>query len=100
MIFDQMPPLAGVSVIVALMSPVRFRWDHSGRTVLIQFFQEPIHIKCLVCQQRAVWSALHQRSRALHVVRLPGQQQEADEIAERTDQGDNPGRQAIARAMA
>ena len=41
------------------------------------------------CLQRAVWSALYQRSRALHVVRLPGQRQEAGEIAERIDQGDN-----------
>ncbi len=32
MIFDQMPPPGGVSVIVALMSPVRCRRDHSGRT--------------------------------------------------------------------
>ncbi len=51
------------------------------------------------CLQRAVWSALYQRSRALHVVRLPGQQQEAGEIAERIDQGDNPGRQTAARAQ-
>ena len=52
------------------------------------------------CLQRTVWSALHQRSRALHVVRMSGQRQEAGEIAECIDQGDNPGRQAAARSMA
>ncbi len=50
------------------------------------------------CLQRAVWSALHQRSRAPHVVRLSGQQREASEIVERVDQGDNPGHRVAARA--
>ena len=98
MTFDQVPTLAGFRIIVALMLSVRFRRDHGTDTSLSRFFREPICVKRPVSRERAGWNIADQRSNALHIVCLPGQQQEANKVARRIHKRDNPGRQAAARA--
>ena len=84
--------------MVALMHAVRFRWDHGGCATRIQLFQEPIRIKRLVRQKRPERDVADQRGNALHVMRLTGQHQEADQITERIHQRDDLSRQTAARA--
>jgi len=92
-----MPTLVDVCVIVALMLAARFRRDHSGCATRVQFFEEPIRIERLVRQKRPERDVADQRGNPLHVMRLTGQQQEADQIAERVHQRDDLGRQAAVR---
>ena len=91
-------PLVDVSIVVSFPFPVRFGWNNRGCAALIKILQEPIGVESLVGQQRCEGDIVDQRSNPLHVVRLPRQKQKAEQVAERIDQGDDPGRQPAARA--
>lgn len=93
-----MSPFVGVGVIVALMLAVRFWRDHGTCATRVQFFQEPIRIERFIRQKRAERDTPDQRRDAFHVMRLTGQQQKADKVSKRIDQGHDFGRQTAARA--
>jgi hypothetical protein len=86
-----MPPLVSVGIVVALVLSARSRRDHGGCAAAVQFFEQPVGIKGLVCQQRTEMHAPDQRCNALHVMRLTGQEQEAHEVAKCIHQRHDPG---------
>ena len=92
-----MSPFVGIGVIVALMLAVRFRRDHGGCATRVQFFQKPIRIERFIRHKRAEGDIPDQWRDAFHVMRLTGQQQKADQVAKRIDQGHDFGRQAATR---
>ena len=84
--------------MVALMLAVRFRRDHSGCATRVQFVREPVRIEGLVCHNCAERGIPDPRRNTFHVVRLTRQQQKADQVAKRIDQGNDFGPQTAARA--
>ena len=72
--------------------------DHRGGTAIVQVRPEPVRVERFVAEQSAEGDTLDQRRHADSVVVLAGQQDEAHQIAEGVDKGDDLGRQAAARA--
>ena len=63
-VFDQMPPLVHVRIVVSLHFSVRFGRDDSGCVALIKLLWKPICIERLVGQQRAKGSVADLSCRA------------------------------------
>lgn len=78
------------------MNPVWF--NHCGYTALVEVLQQPVRIERLVREQCVKRNAFDQRCDTFHVMRLPRQQQEADQVAERIHQRHDLRRQPAARA--
>ena len=97
-VLDEMAPSIHVEVARDGPAAIGFGRDHRARTALVQFGAQPIDIEGLVAQERGEVDVLDERLDAEAVVTLPGQQDEAGEIAEGVDQSDDLGRQAAARS--
>lgn len=81
-----MPLLVDLRFIFALAFPVGFGRDHSGCTTLVEVLQKPVRIESLIREQRVKRNVFEQRRDTFHIMRLPRQQQKADQIAERIHQ--------------
>src|ERR671932_334408 len=97
-VLDQVAPAVHVAVEVDGGLAVGLGWDHRGGTTTVEVGPGPVGVEGLVAEQGAEGDALDQRLHADAVVPLAGQQDEAHQVAERIDQGDDLGRQAAARA--
>ena len=69
-------------------------WDHRDDTSMVQFSPEPVGIESLVGQEHVEIDMFDQRLDADHVVPLPGEQDESDQIAQGIDQSDDLCRQS------
>src|SRR3712207_3146914 len=93
-----MAPAVHVAVEADGSLAVGLGQDHRGGAAVVQLRSEPVGVEGFVAEQSAEDNTLDQRLHADGVVALAGQQNEAHQIAERIDQGDDLGRQATARA--
>jgi hypothetical protein len=93
-IFDQMPPLVHLEVARNAAGPVDLGRDHGQRAPLVQIGTDNVAIEGPVRQQGGKVEILEKRGNTNAVVSLSWQQDEAREIAQRIDQGDDLGRQA------
>ena len=93
-----MAPLIHVNIVVSLHLSVRLGRNDGSCAALVKVLQEPIGIEGPVGQQRSERDIVDQGGNPLHVVRLPGQKQKAQHVAERIDQGHDLGRQPAAGA--
>src|SRR5918992_4112162 len=97
-VLDQVAPAVHVAVEVDGALAVGLGWDHRGGTTIVEVRPEPVGVEGLVAEQGAEGDALDQRPHADAVVALAGQQDEAHQVAEGVDEGDDLGGQAAARA--
>ena len=72
--------------------------DHGDGAAGVEVRPEPVDVEGFVAEQGPEGDALDQRRHADGVVALARQQDEAHEVAEGIDQGDDLGGQAAARA--
>ena len=49
---------------------------------MVEVLQQPVRIECLVREQRVKRNAFDQRRDTFHIMRLPWQQQEPNQIAD------------------
>jgi len=97
-VFDQVPPLVGVFIVVALDCAVRLWWDDYARTPRVQFCKQPLGIECLVRQKGVEGDILDQRCNAFQVVSLARQEMKVEQVAEGINQGHDLRGQSAARA--
>ena len=97
-VFDQVPPLVHVGIVISLHLSVRFRRDDSDSTAFIKLLQEPVHVKGFIGQKRSKGNAADQRGDPFYVVRLSGQKQKAEQVSERINHTNNLGAQPATRA--
>jgi hypothetical protein len=91
-IFDQMAPLVHFEVAGNAHGPVGLRRDHGHRAPLVQIGTDHVAVEGLVRQQGGEVEILQKRGNTSAVVSLSRQQDEAHEIAQRIDQGNDLGR--------
>src|SRR5690349_19873994 len=92
-VLDEVAPAVHVPVQAEAGLAVRLGRDHRGRATVVEVRPEPVGVEGLVAEQGAEDDALDQRLHADAVVPLAGQQDEAHQVAERVDQGDDLGGQ-------
>src|SRR4029453_377977 len=97
-VLDEVAPAVHVAVEADDGLAVRLGRDHRGGAATVKLRSEPVGVECFVAEQSAEDDTLDQRLHADGVMALAGQQDEAHQIAERVDEGDDLGRQAAARA--
>src|SRR3712207_5378997 len=97
-VLDEVAPAVHVTVEVDGGFAVGLGWDNRGGTTIVEARPEPVRVERFVAEQSAEGDALDQRRHADAVVALAGQQDEAHQIAEGVDEGDDLGGQAAARA--
>src|SRR3954466_7927722 len=97
-VLDQVAPAVHVAVEVEAAFAAGFGRDHRCGAAGIEVRPDPVRVERLVAEQGVEIQTLDQRRHADGVVSLAGQQHEAQQIAERVDQGDDLGGQATARA--
>src|SRR3982750_3424915 len=93
-----MAPAVHVAVEADDGSPVGLGRDHRDGTAIVKVRPEPVRVERFVAEQSPEGDTLHQRPHADGVVVLAGQQDEARQVAEGVEKGDDLGRQAAARA--
>src|ERR687885_217486 len=96
-VLDQLAPAVHVAVEVDGGLAVGLGRDHRDGTAIVEVRPEPVGVEGLVAEQSAKGDALDQRRHADAVVPLAGQQDEAHQVAERIDQGDDLGGQPTPR---
>src|ERR687893_1269469 len=97
-VLDEVAPAVHVAVEADGGPAVGLGRDHRGGAAIVEVRPEPVRVERLVAEQGAEGDALDQRPHANGVVALAGQQDEAHQVAEGVDEGDDLGRQAAARA--
>jgi len=76
---------------------IRFGWDHGNSAPLVQCGAQGVVVESFVGDESLEIDACDQRFEAVAVVTLAGQQDNARQVAQRVDEGDNLGRQSAAR---
>jgi hypothetical protein len=97
-VLDEMTPFVHVEIARNPARPVAFRWDDGTGTAPVEFGPDPVGIEGLVAEQSIEIDAFDQGSDPDSVVALAGQENEAHQVSERIDQGDDLGGQAAARS--
>jgi hypothetical protein len=97
-VLDEVAPAVHVPVEADGGLAVGLGRDHRGGATLIQLRPEPVDVEGLVAEQGAEGDILDQRRHAEAVVALAGQQDEAHQVAEGINEGNDLGRQTTARA--
>ncbi len=95
---DEVAPAVHVAVEVDDGRAVGLGWDHRGGATTVKVRPEPVGVESFVAEQGAEGDALDQRLHADAIVALAGQQDEAHQVAEGVDEGDDLGCQTAARA--
>src|SRR3954462_7476054 len=93
-----MAPAVHVAVEADDGSPVGLGRDHRDGTAIVKVRPEPVRVERFVAEQSPEGDALDQRPHADTVVMLAGQQDEAHQVAEGIDKGDDLGHQTATRA--
>src|SRR3954465_7009795 len=91
-----MAPAVHVAVEADDGSPVGLGRDHRDGTAIVKVRPEPVRVERFVAEQAPEGDTLNQRPQADGVVVLAGQQDEARQVAEGVDEGDDLGRQTAA----
>jgi hypothetical protein len=91
-----MPPAIHVAVEREALLSVRLGWDYSEGAPRIETLSQPIGVESPVAQQGAEDDAFNQGRHPNEIMALAGQEDEADQIAERIHEGDNLGGQTAA----
>src|SRR5512143_50506 len=91
-ILDQMAPLVHLEVAGNASSPIDLWRYHGHRASVVQIGADHVAVEGLVRQQGGEVEILQKRSNTNAVVPLSRQQDEAHEMAQRIDQGDDLGR--------
>src|SRR4051812_12853803 len=97
-VLDEVAPAVHLAVEADGGLAVGLGWDHRSCPTTVKLRSEPVGVERFVVEQSAEDDTLDQRLHADGVVALTGQQDEAHQIAERIDQGDDFAGQAAARA--
>ena len=97
-VFDQVPPLVHVGIVISLHLSVRFGRNDSDSTALIKFLQEPVYVKGFIGQKRSKGNVANERGDPFHVLRPSGQKQKAEQVSERINHANNLGVQPATRA--
>jgi len=97
-VFDEMTPLVDFEVARDAAGAIGLGRDDGHSAPFIQFGTDPVDVEGLVGEKGVEFDAGDQRRDADAVVALAGQEDEAGQVAEGVDQGDDLGRQAAARA--
>ncbi len=97
-VFDHVPPLVGVFIVVPLDRAVDFRRDNCAGAPRVQFCKQPIGIERLVRQKGVKGDVLDQRGNAFQVVSLAGQEMKVEQVAQGIDQGHDLRGQSAARS--
>lgn len=97
-VFDEVPPLVGMFVVVARNLSVCLGRDDRLCSACIKLGEQPIGVECLVGQQRIEIHAFDQRRDAFHVMRLPGQKKKIKQVPQGVDERHDLGRQSAPRA--
>ena len=93
-VLDQVAPLVHLLVDRERLRSARVLGDHRLGPALVELGDDPIAIEGCVPDQRLEGDALDERRHADGVVALTWQQDEADQVAQRIDQGEDLGRYA------
>ena len=93
-----MPPTVGMAVKVKAGFAVGFWWDDGDGAPGVEFGPEPVGVEGPVTKQGTEGDAFDQGRHADCVVALTWQQDEARQVAEPIDEGNDLGRQAATRA--
>src|SRR3954466_1789146 len=93
-VLDEVAPAVHVAVEADDGFAVDLGRDHRGGTAIVQVRPEPVRVERFVAEQSPEGDTLDQRPHADGVVVLAGQQDEARQVAEGVDKGDDLGRQA------
>jgi len=96
-ILDQMPPAVDGEVTWYRMLAVRLGRDHGGGAPGIQFGTDPVDVERLVRKKGLERDPFDQRFDTNAVVALPWQENEARQISQGIDEGDNLGGQSSLR---
>lgn len=91
-VLDQMAPLVHLEVAGNASGPVGLWRYHGHRAPVVQIGADHVAVEGLVRQQGGEVEILQKRGNTNAVVSLSRQQDEAHEIAQRIDQGDDLGR--------
>lgn len=97
-VLDQMSPLIGMPVVIALDLTVRFRRNDCARAAPIQLGKQPVGIEGLVGQKSIEGHVVDQRCDAFEVMSLTRQDNKVEQVSERIDQRHDLGGQSAARA--
>src|SRR3954463_5453078 len=97
-VLDEVAPAIHVAIEVDRGLAVGLGRDHRDGPAGVKVCPQPVHVEGFVAEQGAEGDARNQRPHADGVVALAGQQDEAHQVAESVDEGDDLGRQAAARA--
>ena len=97
-VFDEVPPLVGMFVVVARNLSVCLGRDDRRRAACIELGEEPIGVERLVGQQRIEMHASDQRRDAFDVMRLTRQQEKIEQVSLGVDERNDLGCQSAPRA--
>src|SRR3954452_16062056 len=97
-VLDEMAPLIHLEVAGNAGGPVGLGRDHGQGAALVHVRADRLGVEGLVGEQGGEIEILGQRRDTDAVMALPREQDEAHQIAQRIDQGDDLGRQAAARS--
>lgn len=97
-VLDQVSPLIGMPVVIALDLAVRFGRNDCARAAHIQLGKQPVSIEGLVGQKRIECYVLDQRCDAFQVMSLTRQENKVEQVSKRIDQRHDLGGQSAARA--
>ena len=90
-VFHHVSPFVDLGIVVALHRSVCLGRNDSRGTSRVEVLQQPIRVKCLVCEQRIKCDIFDQGCNTFHVVSLAWQQKEAYEIAKGINQSHDLG---------
>src|SRR5262249_40403514 len=97
-VLDQVAPLVHFAIVGDGRGAVGLGRNNRDRPAIVEVGAQPVVVEGLVAEERSEIETGDQRCDADAVVTLTGQQEKADELAERVDQRHDLGGQAAARA--